>query len=134
MKTVKMKKSKVFSSKSRVYINIGHQKTYLKGFGLYAISVNPGDSIIASQLWTKSNCLNYDDIIDGSIFLIKPRMGRTFTLLVLFIFIICSCIFFLYKSRWSFVPIGIIAIYISLYLTILKNKYLIIEPIDNDST
>jgi hypothetical protein len=37
-------------------------------------------------------------------------------------------VFLTTKFRWSFIPILPIALYVIVYLTILKNKYLIISP------
>ncbi len=131
MKTIQIRKANLFSAKSRVFIINGLNRIHIKGYGLYALSLEAGDDIRASHLWTKSNTLSYEDIKDGSVILIRPRFGRTFTIFVALVFIICTCVFFLFKSRWSFIPLGIIGIYISIYLTILNDKYLIIEQITN---
>ena len=120
-------KDKIFSTNSKVLVSIGTKKIHLKGYGIYAISINPGETIIASQLWTKSKGLTYDEIIDGSTLLIKPRFGQWFTIIVAGIFFLGAFIFVLYRFRWSFMPLALIAIYISLYLTILRDRYLLIN-------
>ena len=115
MKTIKIKKANNFSGNSRVLVKYGLKKVHIKGFEFYAIPLESGDNIEASHLWTSSNILQYEDIIDGSIFTIKPRFGRLFTILVAVLFVLCCSIFFLYRSKWSFLPLGLVAIYISVY-------------------
>jgi hypothetical protein len=127
MKTIKIRKANIFSANSKVFIYNGADKVHIKGFGLYALSIDSGDILKASHLWTKSDTINYEDLKDGSTVLIRPRFGRAFTIFVTILFIVCTCIFFLFKSKWSFIPLGVLAIYIAVYLTILKDKYLIIE-------
>jgi hypothetical protein len=127
MKSIKIKKSQDFSSNSKVFINIGIKKIHIKGFGLYNILLEPGEEIYASHLWTGSRKMRYENITDNSTLLIKPLMGKFFLLFVLFIFSICVCISIFTKSKWSFFPLAPIAVYIALYLTVLKNRYLIIE-------
>jgi hypothetical protein len=133
MKTIKIRKDNLFSANSKVFICSGTNKVHIKGYGLYALSLDAGDSIQASHLWTKSYPLKYEDLVDGSTVLIKPRFDRFFTIVVTVLFIAGICIFFLYKSRWSFIPLGIIAIYVAVYLTILKDRYLVIREERNGS-
>lgn len=130
MKNIYIKKSKVFSSNSKIILFVGERKIDIKGFGLFTISVNEGQSLFASQLWTKSNRLSYEDLHDGSTFLIKPKLGRMLALIFTITFLACSGVFILTKFKWSFVPLLPFVIYIALYLTVLKDGYLIIDQVD----
>ncbi len=129
MKNIKIKKSNVFSSQSKINLFIGDSKLNIKGFGFYEISINSGQSLYASQLWTKSKKLSYEELNDGSTFLIKPKFGRMLVIIIAIVFFICAGVFFLTNYRWSFVPLLPFVIYIGLYLTALKDRYLIIEQV-----
>ena len=127
MKTVTIKKSHEFSPNSKIYVKYGTKKLHIKGFGSYSLSVNPGEEIYTTHLWTQSNRIAYDKIVDESIFEIKPRLGKILAFIGIIIFSICFCIFLFTKSRFSFIPLVLIALYVIVYLTFLKNRYLIIK-------
>jgi hypothetical protein len=134
MKTIKVKKSIDFSESSKLLIHIGNKKLHIKGFESFSLPVNPGEEVYASHLWTGSNRISYDQIKDGDLFLIRPRLGKQFAFINLVIFMICFVIFHFTKSRWSFFPLLPTVMYAGLYITILKNKYLIIELIKQELT
>jgi hypothetical protein len=126
MKTIKIKKSYDFSANSKIYLQIGSKKMHIKGFGLFPITIEPGEDIYASHLWTRSKKMSYDQLTDSNSLIIKPRMGKLFAFIVLLILIICFCVFIFTKYRWSFIPLAPIALYVLVYISILKNRYLII--------
>ena len=127
MKTIKVRKDRIFSSRSKVFIFIGSKRIHIKGFELYAITLNQQDSIYASQLWTKSKVIKYDDVIDGATIVIRPFFGRAFTLFTLALFLVCAAVFYIWRSRWSFIPFGILGIYIIVFMTCLADRYLILD-------
>jgi hypothetical protein len=99
----------------------------IKGFGLYTIPINEGENISASHLWTGSNKIDYSKLEDGITLLIKPRLSRLFALITGIVFLLCLIVFIFTRFSWSFLPLVPFAIYIGIYLTILRNRYLIIE-------
>jgi predicted RND superfamily exporter protein len=129
MKTINIKKSNDFSPNSKVIIHIMEKKIHIKGFGSFSFNLEPGQEFFASQQWTQSNRIGYNQINDGSTFIIKPRLGKTLALVTLMITIVCMVIFVLTRFRWSFLPLIPIMIYVFVHITINKNKYLIIKPI-----
>jgi len=134
MKTIKIRKSIDFSENSRILLYIGGKKIHLKGFESFSLPVNPGEEIYATHLWTGSNNISYDHIEDGDMFLVRPRLGKQFAFINLIIFMICFAIFYFTRWRWSFVPLLPTVLYAGLYITILRNRYLIIELIKQELT
>ena len=133
MKNIKIRKNRELSSSSKIYVHAGARKLYIKGFGEHNISINPDEEIYATHLWTGSNKIKYENINNDSSFLIRPRIGKLFVFISLVIFSICVCIFLFTKFRWSFIPLVPSAIYIFIYLSILKDRYLIIKPVKEES-
>ena len=133
MKSVKIRKNHELSSSSKIYIHVGERKIHIKGFGEHSVSINPGEEFRVTHLWTGSKILKYDDLSDVSTFLVKPRIGKLFGLVLLVVFSICTCIFLFTRFRWSFIPLVPFAIYIFIYMSILKDRYLIIKPIKEES-
>jgi len=131
MKNISIKKSSYFSNSSKVYVFVGSRKVLIKGFGLYTLPINEGEFIYASQLWTGSNRIYYDNLVDGILLIIKPRLNRIFALIVGIVFLVCTIISILTKCRWSFLPLVPFIIYIAIYLSVLRNRYLIIEKDQN---
>jgi hypothetical protein len=132
MKNFKIKKSNYFSNRSKIYVFSGSRKVLIKGFGLYTISINEGEKISASQLWTGSNKIDFDELEEGISLVIKPRLSRLLAIIIGIVFILCSIIFISTRYRWSFLPLIPFIIYIGAYLTILKNRYLVIEKDKED--
>ena len=91
-----------------------------------------GEKISASQLWTGSNKIDFDELEEGISLVIKPRLSRLLALIIGIVFILCSIIFISTRYRWSFLPLIPFIIYIGAYLTILKNRYLVIEKDKED--
>jgi len=127
MKTIKVRKSTDFSENSKVYLHIGGKKVHLRGYESFSFPLNPDEEIYASQQWTSSNKVSYDQVEDQSFFVIRPRLGKQFAFINLVILLICFAIFYFTRSRWSFFPFIPSIIYIGLYITLLREKYLIIE-------
>lgn len=127
MKNIRIKKSNYFSSKSKIYVHVGSRKIRIDGFGLYTIPINAGEYLFASQMWTGSDKIAYEMLDDGELLVIEPKLSRLFALIVGIIFILCSIIAILTRYRWSFLPLVPLIIYIGLYLTVLRNRYLIIK-------
>jgi hypothetical protein len=132
MKTIKIRKSTDFSENSKVYLHIGNNKMHIRGFESVSLSLSPGDKLYASQQWAKSNMVSYDQIEDEASFVIRPRLGKVFAFINLVILMICYAIFHFTRSRWSFFLLIPSLIYIALYITVLKNRYLIIELINKE--
>ena len=128
MKTLSVRKSYDFSHGSRVILHIGTKTLHIKGFGSYFFNIELGEDFYASHLWTQSNKIRYDrnDIADS--YLIRPRLDKKLAFIILVVFVCCSVIFLFIKNFWALVPFVPFVIYVLLYLTILKNKYLIIIP------
>lgn len=127
MKTFEIKKTNEFSAKSKVFLNIGTKKIHVKGFGSFPVIIEPNESVFASQLWTQSNKITYENLKDKSKMLITPRLNKMLAFIILMVFGICTLVFLFTKNRWSFVPLIPFIIYVLLYLTVLKNRYLIIK-------
>lgn len=127
MKAIRIKKSKQFSANSKVMIHVGPNKILIKGYDFYTTKLEEEDKIFASHLWTKSEILNYDQLDDNGTIQIVPRMGKIFAIVILIVLGCCTVFFFLYKSRWSFIPLVPFVLYILLYITVLKDKYLLLK-------
>ena len=127
MKTISIKKSYEFSPYSKIFIKYGTKNLHIKGFGSFSLSVSPGEDMYATHLWTQSNILTYDKIVDGSIYEIKPRLGKRLAYIGLTVFSICLCVFLFTKSPLSFIPLVPIALYVLIYLSVFKSRYLILE-------
>jgi predicted RND superfamily exporter protein len=128
MKTITIKKTYEFSENSEIYLNSGTRQIHIKGFGSFSLTLEPGEEFFASYLWTRSNKITYEQLTNNYSFIIKPKFGKLLAFLVIILFVVCFCIFIFSKSRWSFLPLTPIVIYVFAYLSILKNRYLIIEP------
>jgi hypothetical protein len=133
MKTISVRKSKEFSTNSTIYVHVGSKKIHIKGFGSFQIPIEPGDHLFATHLWTSSNKVSYENINPATSLLILPRLGKILAFNILIVFIACALIFIFFKSRWSFFPLIPFVIYVILYLTILKNRYLIIRDESKES-
>ena len=131
MKTITIRKSLDFSAKSKVLLHIGEKQIYIKGFGSFSAQLKQDEEFYASHLWTRSKKIQYEEV-KGSSFLIKPRMDKLFAFIILMICIICMAFFILTHYRWSLLPLIPIIIYVFLYLSILKDRYLIIKPIKEE--
>jgi hypothetical protein len=127
MKTIRIKKNYEFSPNSKVIIHVGENRTIIKGFESFSFTIEPGQEIYASQLWTKSNMISYDQIDDLSTFVIKPRLGKMLAFIALMVFAACTALFIFTRFRWSYLPLTFIAFYALLYITVLKDRYLIIN-------
>jgi hypothetical protein len=127
MKNFKIKKSNYFSNTSKIFVFAGSKKVLITGYGLYTLSINEGEKISASHLWTGSEKVDYDKIEDGISLIIKPRLTRLLALIVGCVFLLCCSIFIITRYRWSFLPLIPFVLYIVIYLTFLKDRYLIIE-------
>lgn len=127
MKTIKVRKSTDFSENSKVYLHMGTKKVHLRGYESFSFNVNPGEAIYATQQWTSSNRVSYEQVEDQSNYAIRPRLGKKFAFINLVILLICFAIFYFTRSKWSFFPFIPSIIYIGLYISLLREKYLIIE-------
>ena len=76
MKNIRICKSHDLSSNSKIFLHIGEKKIHIKGFGLYNISLESGQKIHASHLWTGSNKVKYEDLLEDSTLIIRPRMRK----------------------------------------------------------
>jgi len=128
MKTIRIKKNYEFSPNSKVFLHIGDKQVQIKGFESFSFTIEPGQEFFASQQWTRSNKIMYSQISDISSYIIKPRLGKMLAFIALILFTVCTVIFIFTKYRWSYIPLALVAFYILLYLTILREKYLIIKP------
>ena len=128
MKTIKIRKSHDFSSNSKVIVHIGSNQIHIKGFGSFAIDIEPNQEFYASHQWTSSNVISFNNVTENNTYSIKPRLGKLLALITLIVFVICTTFFLVTKFRWSYVLLLPIIIYVLMYLTILKNRYLIISP------
>lgn len=133
MKTISIKKDYDFSPTGKVILHIGERKEYLKGFGPFPFTIGPDQEFYASHQWTRSNRIEYNKIGENTSFLVKPRFGKVLAFVTLMIFMVCMVIFIFTRFRWSFIPLVPIAIYVLIYVTILSDKYLIIEPAKEDN-
>ncbi len=129
MKTVEIRKNHDFSAKSKIILHIGEKEVHIKGFGLYSFELKPGETFFVSHLWTSSQKIGYTQLDQKSSFVIKPRLGKVFAWITLAIFIFCLYLLVYYKSRWSGFPLFPMAIYGGLYITVLRDRYLVIKPL-----
>ena len=127
MKTYQIRKNHEFSENANVHLHIGTKQIHIKGFGSFSLSLSPGEEFFASHLWTKSNIITYEELANGSSFVIKPRLNKLLAFISFLITVGCLCLFIFTKNRWSFIPLAPIVIYVAMYLSIFKNKYLIIK-------
>jgi hypothetical protein len=127
MKNIIIRKDKYFTSESKVIVRSGSDKIWIKGYRLYTIPVDKGKCIFATHLWTGSNIIEYENLSEKVPLLIRARLGRGLALISLIVFLISVVLLVLTKSRWSVLPVIPVAIYIIAHLTILRNRYLIIE-------
>jgi hypothetical protein len=127
MKTIKVRKSSDFSENSKVYLHIGGKRVHIKGLESISFQISPGEELYASQQWTTSKRISYDQIVDQSVFVIRPKLGKLFAFINLVILLICFAIFYFTRSRWSFFPLLPSVVLIGLYVIILKDRFLIIE-------
>lgn len=124
MKTIILSKSNDFSPESKLILHTNSEKIHIKGFGSYTFNLEPGESFYLTHQWTSSPRLRYDDLDVENSIIVKPRLDKRFLFIVLFVMILCTIIFFIFKSRWSFLPILPFVVYILIYLSILRSKYL----------
>ena len=127
MKNINIKKNRDFSGNSKIYLHVGDSRTHINGFGLYHLSIHPREEMYATHHWTMSNRIHYDELNEGISLVIKPKLTKKLALIIGIVFVICSLIFLITKYRWSFLPLLPFVLYVGTYLTILKNRYLIIE-------
>ena len=127
MKAIQIRKSSDFSENSKVYLYLGGKKIYLRGYEFYSVDINEGEELYASQQWTSSNRISYEQVKDKAKYVLYPRLGKRFAFINLVILMVCFLIFYFTKSRWSFFPFIPSIIYIGMYITILRKRYLIIE-------
>lgn len=132
MKTIKIKKNYDFSPNSKVVLHYGSSQIHIKGFDFFDLTLNPGESVFASQLWTRSKKLLYDDIPENSFYVIKPQLDKVLAFVIFIITLICIAIFLFTRWRWSFVPLIPFVIYVLLYLSLLRNRYLKIVRLIED--
>jgi hypothetical protein len=128
MKTIKIKKNYDFSPNSKVYLSYGDKRIHIKGFDFFKITLEPGESVYTSQLWTRSKKLQYEDITDNSTYIIKPQLTRLLAYIIFVISLICIVVFIFTRWRWSLIPIIPFVIYVLLFVTILYDRYLKIVP------
>ena len=127
MKTITIKKNYEFSQNSKVILHCGSKCIQIKGFGPISVSIEPGEELYATQLWTQSNRIRYDQVNDKASYVIKPRLGKMLAFIIFLVLIICIVWFIFTRSRLSVIPIVPFIIYVALYLSVLKNNYLIIK-------
>jgi hypothetical protein len=126
-KSISIRKSTDFSDRSKVLLHIGEKTFHIKGFNSFSFEVAPENVVFASQDWTSSNRLAYEQL-ESNAYLIKPRLTKKLAFWMLVVTSICFLIFIFAKWRWSFLPLIPFAFYILLYLSLLRKKYLIIVP------
>lgn len=132
MKTINISKSSDFSSESKVILHIGSDHIHIKGFGSYTFSLGPRESFYLTHQWTSSPKMYYEDLAESNSLIIKPRLDKRFLFIIVYVLILCTIIFFIFKSRWSFLPILPFVFYIIMYLSILRNKYLTFLQVENN--
>ena len=128
MKQIHIMKNKDFSVNSRVFLHVGDKKFHIKGYKSYSFHLEPGQEFFASHQWTRSNRILYNNVGDGSIFLIRPRLTQKHAYILLLSIVISIILIPITRSAWSFAAVIPINIYILSCITILKNRYLIIKP------
>ena len=132
MKNIRIKKSNDFSAESKICLHIGAQDIAIKGFELFSFPVHEGEEVFVSHLWTRSRTLSYDQISDKKSYIIRPKLGKLLAFISIVVFMVCSVIFIFTKYRWSFLPLAPIVIYIVLYLSLFRNRYLFLESSKED--
>ncbi len=130
MKNVRIRKGHDLSAKSKVFVNINSKKVHLKGFDFGTFSIEPGEELYASQNWTRSRKIGYEQLEDGSTLLVKPRIGKLFAFITIVVFSLCLLFFLFTRNRWSFIPLAPFGLTALLMVSLLKNRYLKILPID----
>ena len=128
MKTFKIKKDYDLSPYSKIILYYGNRKIHVKEYDFSEITLEPGESVYASQLWTRSKKLQYEDITDNSTYIIKPQLTRLLAYIIFVISLICIVVFIFTRWRWSLIPIIPFVIYVLLFVTILYDRYLKIVP------
>lgn len=128
MKTIKITKSRDFATNSKVLLHVGSEITHLDGFGSFTFSLNPGEQFYLTHQWVSSKKVSYEKVTDGSFYLVKPRLDKRLAFITLFVFTLCMIFFFIFHSRWSFIPLLPIVIYVLLFLTVWKDRYIFLEP------
>lgn len=128
MKTFKIKKDYDLSPYSKIILYYGNRKIHIKEYDFSEITLEPGESVYASQLWTRSKKLQYEDITDNSTYIIKPQLTRLLAYIIFVISLICIVVFIFTRWRWSLIPIIPFVIYVLLFVTILYDRYLKIVP------
>ena len=129
MKTFKIKKNYDLSPYSKILLHYGNRKIHVKEYDFSEITLEPGESVYASQLWTRSKKLQYEDITDNSTYIIKPQLTRLLAYIIFVISLICIVVFIFTRWRWSLIPIIPFVIYVLLFVTILYDRYLKIVPL-----
>lgn len=132
MKTILISKTNDFSDESKLILHIYSEKIHIKGFGSYKFSLNPGDSFYLTHQWTSSPKMYYDNLAEENSLIVKPRLDKRLLILIMVTLILCSIVFFILKSRWSFLPMIPFVVYILIYLTILRKKYLVFLTVKNN--
>ncbi len=127
MKTINIRKSTQFSEDSKIMVHAGERSMHVRGFDARSFTVEDEEEIYASHDWTQSNRIGYDSLGDGQTYIIMPRLTKKLAFIILITFMVCAAVFFFTKIRWSFIPLIPFGIYILLYLTLLRKKYLIVE-------
>jgi predicted RND superfamily exporter protein len=133
MKTISIRMNYDFSPTSKVILHIGERKEHLKGYRPFSFTVYPDQEFYVSHQWTNSNRIRYNEIGEDTSYLVRPRFGKVLAFVTLIIFMICTVIFIFTRFRWSFMPLVPIALYVVTYVTILRDKYLIIESTKTDN-
>jgi len=128
VKTFKIKKDYDLSPYSKIILYYGNRKIHVKEYDFSEITLEPGESVYASQLWTRSKKLQYEDITDNSTYIIKPQLTRLLAYIIFVISLICIVVFIFTRWRWSLIPIIPFVIYVLLFVTILYDRYLKIVP------
>gem|GEM_PF-2635648 len=113
---------------SKIILYYGNRKIHIKEYDFSEITLEPGESVYASQLWTRSKKLQYEDITDNSTYIIKPQLTRLLAYIIFVISLICIVVFIFTRWRWSLIPIIPFVIYVLLFVTILYDRYLKIVP------
>lgn len=127
MKNIKIKKARIFSPNSKIYVITSQSKVLITGYKPYNINVYEGELLSARQEWTGSNKIEYDKICEASQYVIKPRQNGFLVIYIAIAFIITYIVLLLTRNRFSFLLVLPIPLYIILYLTIWRNRVLIIE-------
>jgi len=127
MKKITIRKDRYFSSRSKIFLHAGSEKTWLKGYNSYIINVSEGDNLFAKYMWTGSNEVDYEDLDENEPLLIRPRIRRSLVAVFLVVYLICVAVFIQTRWRWSVLPLLPFAVYIGAYITVLRNGFMVIE-------